>query len=155
MCQFLSVTGAVKGIENPDLLRSGGAVRGCARNASSLTVSHPCFARSNRAQMSLAGLLASGRVCKLSCPECVPSRRCLSFWPVDSYALIPVTVALPQRIHTAFPFHPTQTPVSGTFRRTPGTFYLIALKAMLSNQFSQMGGWGAVRSSFPARSVAE
>jgi hypothetical protein len=28
--------------------------------------------------------------------------------PVDRYAIKPVTVALPQRIHTAFPFHPNR-----------------------------------------------
>lgn len=40
--------------------------------------------------------------------------------PTGSYTPEPVTVALPQRISTAFPFHPARSP-KAAFRRTPGT----------------------------------
>ena len=68
------------------------AIRGsCSRRvhiASTLGMSRPFVARSRRAQTSLAGLLAYGLATKLFTE--------------------PVTVALPQRIPTAFPFHPTE-----------------------------------------------
>ena len=154
MCQFLSVTGAVKGIENPALLRSGGTVRGCARNASSLTVSHPCFARSDRAQMSLAGLLASGRVCKLSCPECVPSRRCLflaSGFVRTRSGNSGATAADSHR----FPFSPDSNTSFWDFSPNTGDVLFNCFEGYVAESVQSNGWLGAVRSSFPARSVAE
>jgi hypothetical protein len=98
-----------------------------------LMLSHPYFARSNRAQMSLAGLLASGSA------NCFDE---VAFLPGDfttSGSLRNKTGnsgATAADLHR-FPFSPESLHVCAT-HRTPRTLYSIDWKAMWQFRWSQI-----------------